>query len=95
MAKAPRKNAVLANPFYLGLVLVSTLFVATCLAYYVSSLILEPAQGGQRASSRELAAWLDRHGPLALGIEFSVMLVAAVLAMLTDDWFSRADGKGG
>ena len=42
---------------------------------------------GRRPGSLALAGWLDRHGPLALGVEFVVMLVVRVLAMATDHWF--------
>ena len=35
-------------------------------------------------------AWLDRNAPLALAIEFVIMLFAAILAMLTDNWFSAS-----
>ena len=49
-----------------------------------------PGRAAQNASSKAFAAWLDRNAPLALGIEFVVMLVAAILAMLTDNWFAAA-----
>jgi hypothetical protein len=100
MARTPRKNDVFANPFYLILILASTLFVVTTLGYLVAPYALEGrpnpeierAPQPQGAASRAFAAWLDRHGPLALGLEFLVMLVTGVLAMVTDDWFSPAKG---
>ena len=92
MARASRKKNVFANPFYVGLMIVSTLFVVTALGYLVSPYVLEPGRRPPGAPSHELAAWLDRHGPLVLGVEFAVMLVTGVLAMLTDDWFSGSAG---
>jgi hypothetical protein len=89
MARSARKKGVFANPFFVGLMIVSTLFVVTALAYLVSPYVLEP---GRRPRGHELALWLDRQGPLVLGIEFAVMMVAGVLAMLTDDWFTGAAG---
>ena len=44
------------------------------------------------APSHDLALWLDRQGPFVLGVEFVVMMVTGVLAMLTDDWFSGSTG---
>jgi hypothetical protein len=91
MAGTSRKNPVFANPFYLGLLVASTLFVVTVLGYLVAPSVLNsegPAPRGE--TSRAFATWLDRHGPLILGIEFVVMLVTGVLAMVTDDWFSGA-----
>ena len=77
------------NPFYVLLLAVSTLVVVTALAYLVSPSVLARApRGGSPA-----AEWLDRHGPLALGIEFAVMLVSGILAMATDRLFSGAAPK--
>jgi hypothetical protein len=92
MARSARKRGVFANPFYVGLMIVSTLFVVTALAYLVSPYVLEPGRRPRGAPSHELALWLDRRGPLALGIEFAVMTVAGVLAMITDDWFTGSAG---
>jgi hypothetical protein len=96
MASKARKSQVLANPFYLVLLIASTLFVITALGYLVAPSVLDqmpaagPGRGAQNGSSRAVAAWLDRNAPLTLGIEFIVMLITAVLAMLTDNWFSTA-----
>jgi hypothetical protein len=96
MAGKSGKSQVLANPFYLVLLIASTLFVITSLGYYVAPFVLDPGQVGQVGRvpqvswSRALAAWLDRNGPLVLGIEFVVMLVTGILAMVTDDWFAAA-----
>ncbi|CEF48447.1 unnamed protein product [uncultured bacterium] len=92
MARASRKKGVFANPFYVGLMVVSTLFVVTTLAYLVSPYVLEPGRRPRGAPSHDLALWLDRQGPFVLGVEFVVMMVAGVLAMLTDDWFSGPTG---
>ena len=90
MAGTTRKNPVFANPFYLGLMVVSTLFVVTVLGYLVAPNVSSqgPVQRGD--ASRAFAIWLDRNGPMVLGIEFVLMLVTGELAMVTDDWFSGA-----
>jgi hypothetical protein len=88
MAGRSRKNPVFTNPFYVGLLAVSTLFVVTALAYLAAPGVLEQGPAPQGPRSWALAEWLDRRAPLLLGVEFVVMLVAGVLAMLTDDWFA-------
>jgi hypothetical protein len=94
MAGTSRKSHILTNPFYVLLLIASTLFVVTALGYLVAPSVLDqmPAAGPgrvpQNASSKAFAAWLDRNAPLALGVEFVIMLVAAILAMLTDNWFA-------
>ena len=90
MAGSTRKKSVFANPFYVGLMVVSSLFVVTALGYLFAPDVLKQGPGRQRKTSLTFAVWLDRHGPLILGIEFVVMLVTGVLAMATDDWFSAA-----
>ena len=37
------------------------------------------------------AAWLDRNAPWLLAVEFAVMFLTGVLAMVTDPWFSPRD----
>ncbi len=96
MGGTSRKNSVFANPFYVCLMVASTLFVITVLGYLIAPYVLKEGQVpavGQvppSASSRALATWIDRNGPLILGAEFVVMLITGVLAMITDDWFSKA-----
>jgi predicted PurR-regulated permease PerM len=81
------------NPFYVALLLASTLFVLTILAYLIGPTIQEQAVNqaragkGPGAGALGTAAWLDRNGPLALGIELLVMLLSGLLAMATDRWF--------
>jgi hypothetical protein len=94
MPARPRKNPISANPFYLILLVASTLFVVTCLAYFIVPTVLSEAPAPERAPSLALAEWLDHRAPLLLGIEFAVMLVFGVLAMLTDDWFARRSAAG-
>ena len=91
MVDRPRKP-LFPNPFYVVLLVASTLFVITALAYVVSPYIGAGDAVGRQAArpgaaSLALAAWLDRHGPLTLGAEFILMLVCALLAMATDQWF--------
>jgi hypothetical protein len=90
MSGQPRKREVFANPFFVVLLAASSLFVLTVLGYLVSPYVLERKPGGkpQSQGSLAVAAWLDRHAPAALGIEFLVMLAAGILAMATDRWFS-------
>jgi hypothetical protein len=88
MAGSSRKNPLFSNPFFAALVVVSILFVVTVLGYLAAPYALNPRPVPQGEASRTFALWLDRHGPLILGIEFVVMLGTGVVAMLTDDWFS-------
>jgi hypothetical protein len=73
------------NPFYVLLLVASTLFVVTTLGYLVGPMTQEASGAG--GNSGGPAKWLDRHGPMALGVEFVVMLVSGLLAMATDRWF--------
>jgi hypothetical protein len=83
------------NPFYVLLLAASTLFVVTTFAYLVAPYAVERAAkaAGPRPASSPAAEWLDRHGPLALGVEIAVMLVAGLLAMATDRWFPEKPGR--
>jgi hypothetical protein len=90
MAGRPRK-ALFPNPFYVVLLVASVVFTVTALAYLVSPYAAERPNAG--VGSRALVDWLDRRGPLALGVEFLVMLVAGVLAMLTDRWFAPGPAR--
>ena len=94
MAGTSRKKPVFANPFYVGLMVASTLFVLTALGYLVAPNVIAPGPVQRGETSRAFAIWLDRHGPVILGIEFLVMLVTGVLAMVTDDWFSGVAKPG-
>ena len=85
------------NPFYVLLVLVSTLFVITAMGYLIGPFVerqaIENRGAGPSAGSRALAAWFDRRGVLALGLEFGLMVVLSLLAMTTDRYFSSAKAK--
>jgi hypothetical protein len=85
MAGRPRK-ALFPNPFYVVLLVASVVFTVTVLAYLVSPYAAERPDAG--VGSRALVKWLDRRGPLALEVEFLVMFVAGLLAMVTDRWFT-------
>jgi hypothetical protein len=81
------------NPFYVLLLAASTLFVVTIFVYLLSPVLREqaargalPRNAGEPVPSP--ADWIDRHAPLALGVEFVVMLIAGLLAMATDRWFA-------
>jgi hypothetical protein len=98
MTDPVRRREVFANPFFVVLLGTSVLFLLTIMGYLVSPYILvpDPARPRPGRSSVVLARWFDRHGPMALGVEFVVMLLAGVLAMVTDPWFSpRSKSKRG
>ena len=77
------------NPFYVLVLVASTFFVVTALAYLISPLV----QGNAPAGRDTIAIWFDRHAPLALGVEFAVMLAAGMLAMATDQWFTAKPSR--
>ena len=85
------RKVVYPNPFYVVLLLVSVAFLATVLGYLIGPFVQQQALdrpgAGPGPASKALTAWLDRHGPAALAVEFGVMLVAGLLAM-------AFDGKG-
>jgi hypothetical protein len=107
--RSPR--ARFPNPFYALLLVASTVFTVTALAYLIGPSIeqralaldrLGPGPAGRKpgAGSLALTAWLDRNGPVVLGVQIGVMFVSGVLAMLTDRWFtpkprSSTDGAHG
>ncbi len=78
MSRATRKN-----PFYVLLMIASTLFVITTLGYLVGPFIEQRAIDGLGNRSA-LASWFDRKGVAALAIEFAAMCVLAFLAVATD-----------
>lgn len=96
MAAATQKK-LFPNPFYLALVIVSTIFVMTALGYWIVPM-LEQARADHpeaRTSPASLALmnWLDRRGAVLLGIEFAVMTALAFAAMALDDHFDRRKAK--
>jgi hypothetical protein len=90
MTTPPRKREVFANPFFNVMMLASVLFVLTILGYLASPYVLEraDAKATQAPSSIAVAEWLDRNAPMSLAVEFVVMLVTGVVAMVTDPWFT-------
>ena len=97
MADRSRK-ALFPNPFYVILLIVSTVFTVTALAYLIGPSIEQRAldhPGADRPGPGSLAltAWLDRNGPAVLGVEIGLMFVSGILAMATDRWFP-AKAKG-
>jgi hypothetical protein len=82
------------NPFYAVLVLASTLFVITALAYVVSPYTVARDESGPgRDGGASASRLIDEYGPTALGIEICVMLSSGVLAMVTDRRFSGGSGR--
>jgi hypothetical protein len=90
MSRQKRGREILSNPFFVILLATSVLFVMTVLGYLMSPFVIQPAPAARRPGpgSLKMAEWFDRNGPLTLGVEFAVMLVAGILAMATDSWFS-------
>jgi hypothetical protein len=90
MAANPPKREVFANPFFVIMMGASVVFVLTVLGYLISAFVLEPRPGQPPSSpgSIAVAQWFDRNAPLALAVEFGVMLLTGVVAMVTDPWFS-------
>jgi hypothetical protein len=95
MTSEPRRREVFSNPFFVVVLATSVLFVLTVLAYLVPYLVESVSVRVPRNErSAPFAVWVDRNAPRVLAAEFGVMLVAAVLAMATDPWFSaRARSK--
>src|SRR5207237_9209772 len=91
-ARKPRPN-----PFYVLLMLVSTLFVITALGYLVGPYVERQAAEGRAPApaSRALAGWFERKGVVALAIEFAAMTVFAILAMATDRYFAPSKATTG
>ena len=87
------------NAFYVVLLVASTAFVVTAMAYLVSPYVARRAAdrpaGGPGQGSLALAEWLDRRSPTALAIEFAVMLVSGLLAMVTDRPVDGRPWRGG
>jgi predicted PurR-regulated permease PerM len=99
----PRRTGRYPNVFYLALLVVSTAFVVTALAYLVAPSIAQKASEDPRLARENpatprLAAWLDSNGPASLSIQFGLMVVLGLAAMATDQWFEggteRPDGDG-
>ena len=92
MPPNPRR-IVFPNPFYILLLVISTLFLMTVLGYligpYVQQQAIDKPGAGPSPSSRSMTVWLEAHGPLMLAVEFGVMLVAALLAMGFDHKFGK------
>jgi hypothetical protein len=91
MGDQPRK-ALFPNPFYVILLVASTVFTVTALAYLIGpgieqSALDHPGAGRPGPGSLALTAWLDRNGPIVLAVEIGLMFVSGVLAMATDRWF--------
>ena len=92
MAKSDHPTKKLfPNPFYVILLLASTLFVVTTLGYLVAPADQykagAPARQAAKSGTAGVSEWLERHGPTALGVEFGLMLASGLLAMATDRWF--------
>ncbi len=76
------------NPFFVALMVVSTLFVMTCLGYLIGPFARQATPEIPDAQRGGMAEWLDRRGPMALAVEFAIMGTLAVLAMATEGRFT-------
>ena len=74
------------NPFYVALVVVSTAFVVTAIAYLMGPSVAARSDPDDASAARFVAVF-DRYGPTALAVEFVVMLLTGLAAMLTDRLF--------
>lgn len=91
------RNVKFPNAFYVLLLVTSTLFVMTALAWLVTPTIRQISDQDRasgiegRVDDRSLALgdWIDRHAITLLTGEFAVMLVAGMLAMGTDSLWER------
>lgn len=93
----PTSRRAWPNPFYVALVLTSTAFVVTALAYLMGPFVVQKAERnpGQGAGALAVTDWLEQRGPWLLGVEFLVMLGCGILAMVIDPWLvSRAKRRG-
>jgi len=88
MTRRSRGLKAFSNPFYVALLVFSTVFVIATLGYLVSPFALVEGRMAAGGRSRELAIWLDQKGPILLGVLFGMMLITSLLAMAMDDWFS-------
>lgn len=86
------------NPFYLLLMVVSTGFVVTALAYLVVPMIAVRAMTApgiieENPGTPWLMLWLDEQAPRLLGAQFVAMLVLGLIAMASDGWFEAREAK--
>jgi hypothetical protein len=85
------RNRGAPNPFYAILIVVSTAFAITVFGYLIGPYMQQRALANPesaRTGGRAFALWFDRHGVQALSAEFVVMVIASILAVATDQWFS-------
>ncbi len=91
------KKKLFPNPFYLALVVVSTVFVMTALAYWIGPLFeqarIDHPDARVAPTSLALLEWMDRRGPVVLGVEFALMALLAFVAMAADDLFDAKRAK--
>jgi hypothetical protein len=97
MAERPVKR-LFPNPFYVLLLVASTLFVLTILGYLAVPSVLAQANepGRDTAGSPGAVRLLDafnRGAPMILAVECGVMIVSGLLAMATDRWFGAPKPK--
>lgn len=93
MSTGPGRG-VLANPFFVVLMIVSTAFMVTVMLLFVDTLRQQPDVSAARAAvASPLSTWLESHGMTALLVQFGLMFVSGVLAMALDHKFSPASAR--
>lgn len=75
------------NPFYAVLVVAGVAFTITACAYGVMT--VRGMRGATEPAASGLISFLERHGFRLLMIELGVLAIATVLAMATDDYWTR------
>ena len=89
MTTRPRKRDVFANPFFTVMLATSVAFVLTVLAYLVSPSCSSRPPPIAASPRLDLGRrWIDRNAPMTLAVEFVIMLVTGLVAMVTDPWFT-------
>lgn len=77
------------NPFYSLLVVIGLVFCLTACAYLVMTLRGLKADLAMAKPSVGLMAVMEQHGGRIMLVEVGLLAGAAVLAMATDDFWSR------
>jgi hypothetical protein len=82
------KKRPFANPFYALLLVVGVAFLLTATSYGVMA--FRDVRGRPAAESGSgLMLFLDRHGGLLMAGELAILVVASLLAMATDGYWTR------
>ncbi len=78
------------NPFYVALLPMGVVFAVTACAYVV---MIMRGRDPQRAADTGLVALMAEQGVMIMGIELAVLAVLTVLAIASDDFWTRRFGQ--